>query len=124
MAYTKNTWETGDIVSSQKLNHMEDGIANSENVFIVGGVTLGGEYELTGTLDKTWQQISDAIRSKVCMIIAENGDNAECVFIESVFDNPEPKEGDGRYQVSTAGGGYTFTTDSKDGYPATRGGLG
>ena len=37
MAYTKNTWNTGDIVSSQKLNHMEDGIANSENVFIVGG---------------------------------------------------------------------------------------
>ena len=40
MAYTKNTWKTGDIVSSQKLNHMEDGIANSENVFIVGGGEL------------------------------------------------------------------------------------
>ena len=31
MSYTKNTWQTGDIVSSAKLNHMEDGIADAQN---------------------------------------------------------------------------------------------
>ena len=28
MSYEKQTWETGDIVTSAKLNHMEDGIAD------------------------------------------------------------------------------------------------
>lgn len=26
MSYTKNTWQSGDVVTSAKLNHMEDGI--------------------------------------------------------------------------------------------------
>lgn len=30
MAYTKNSWETGDIITAAKLNHMEDGIAASD----------------------------------------------------------------------------------------------
>lgn len=34
MAYTKQTWECGDVITAEKLNHMEDGIANS------GGVRL------------------------------------------------------------------------------------
>lgn len=27
MAYTKQTWETGDIITKEKLNHIEEGIA-------------------------------------------------------------------------------------------------
>lgn len=121
MAYTKNTWNTGDIVSSQKLNHMEDGIANSENVFIVGGATNDPENGWQGTLNKTWQQIRDAIQSKICVIVATDGDNVESKIIEAVYDNPEPMEGDGRYQVAIDGA--IFTTDSKDGYPAIGGGI-
>lgn len=29
MAYTKQTWQNGDIITDDKLNHMEDGIANA-----------------------------------------------------------------------------------------------
>ena len=29
MAYEKNTWASGDVVTSAKLNHMENGIANA-----------------------------------------------------------------------------------------------
>ena len=29
MAYEKNTWKTGDIVTSAKLNHIEEGIENT-----------------------------------------------------------------------------------------------
>ena len=28
MAYEKQTWQTGDVITQEKLNHMEDGIAN------------------------------------------------------------------------------------------------
>lgn len=31
MAYTKQTWNNGDIITADKLNHIEDGIVNSEN---------------------------------------------------------------------------------------------
>ena len=29
MAYTKQTWNTGDVIAAQKLNHMEDGISGA-----------------------------------------------------------------------------------------------
>ena len=29
MAYEKQTWHTGDVITESKLNHMEDGIANA-----------------------------------------------------------------------------------------------
>ena len=29
MAYEKQTWECGDVISAEKMNHMEDGIANA-----------------------------------------------------------------------------------------------
>ena len=31
MAYEKQTWTTGDVITQEKLNHMEDGIALDEN---------------------------------------------------------------------------------------------
>ena len=52
MAYTPNTWATGDTITAQKLNNMEQGIANAGGVLIVN--------VSNDTLDKTWQEISDA----------------------------------------------------------------
>lgn len=28
MAYEKQTWQTGDVITADKLNHIEDGIAS------------------------------------------------------------------------------------------------
>lgn len=53
MSYTKQTWQTGDTITAEKLNHIEDGIAD-------GGVLLVGLDEQTMALDKKWQQIADA----------------------------------------------------------------
>lgn len=35
MAYEKQNWKTGDVVTSAKLNHMEDGIADSGGIVTV-----------------------------------------------------------------------------------------
>ena len=32
MAYVKNTWTTGDTITADKLNHMEDGIFGADGV--------------------------------------------------------------------------------------------
>lgn len=114
MAYTKNTWKTGDIVSSVKLNHMEDGIANSENVFIVGGVSFG-DGGIEGTLDKTWQEIYDAMQSKICIIVITLENHIVQALITNVGLDPE-----GNYSVFTVEN-TQFSTDTPNGYPAVGG---
>lgn len=34
MPYTKNTWQSGDIITKVKLDHMEDGIYDASNLLI------------------------------------------------------------------------------------------
>ena len=117
MAYTKNTWKTGDIVSSAKLNHMEDGIANSENVFIVGGVSLDGKGGPKGTLDKTWQEIYNALQSKVVIAVYVSDNEIMQFRIEgSIYD-------DGANAYEVLAGQAIFTTASRDGYPSISGGT-
>lgn len=48
MAYTKQTWTTGDTITAAKLNHMEDGIAD-------GG---SGEYDIVIELDGSTDEYS------------------------------------------------------------------
>lgn len=114
MAYTKNTWVTGDIVTSAKLNHMEDGIANAD-IFIVGGVTMDEGGRLEGTLDKTWQEIHDAMQSKICIVVIANAVAIRQSLIESASVGL-----DGEYNVFIWE--TQFTTSTANGYPAGGGG--
>lgn len=54
MAYVKQTWQTGDTVTSAKLNHIEDGIAAADGAALVVGSTVVGN---TVTLNKTYAEI-------------------------------------------------------------------
>jgi hypothetical protein len=120
MAYTKNTWADGDIVTSEKLNHIEDGIANSESVFFAGEVGLDEEGYLEGTLGKTWQEIHDAMmQNKVCIVITSNNNIGAIsqyiitsVFIyESVY----------RVNIEYANKSFHFSASTASGYPSTSG---
>lgn len=111
MSYTKNTWKSGDTVTSAKLNNIEDGIASS-GAFIVHG-TFSDD---TITLDKTWKEIYDAAQEKYVGIIV-HGDGG-------VMNLPILGVGsfDSTFVISTFGvekalGIMTFITDSEDGYP-------
>lgn len=115
MAYTKNTWQTGDIVSSAKLNHMEDGIANSENVFIVGGELTydQGEDTFVGTLDKTWKEIHDALQTRICIAVIVNGnDIRQAMVYEAVYDQEE-----GKFAIRFAMVNSTFFAETENDYP-------
>ena len=57
MGYEKQTWAEGDVVTSEKLNHMEDGIASS--IMVITATVTESEGETKKTLDKTWQEIFD-----------------------------------------------------------------
>lgn len=60
MAYTKQTWTSGETVTAAKLNHMEDGIANGESG---GSGVLVVHVDNNYTMDKTWQEITDALNA-------------------------------------------------------------
>lgn len=50
MSYTKQTWTTGEVITEEKLNHMEEGIEDA------GGGSSGGLVRITiGT--STWEEL-------------------------------------------------------------------
>lgn len=41
MSYNKTTWSTGDTITAEKLNKIEDGVANSNGVFYINVIEDG-----------------------------------------------------------------------------------
>lgn len=69
MSYNKYTWKSGDVISSARLNNIEDGIeeamSSGGGVMIVN-VTKGNE---TYTADKTYEEIEAAIDGGQTVIV-------------------------------------------------------
>ena len=63
MAYTPTTWTTGDTITATKLNKMEQGIANAGSAMIVGTNDAYAEATASGTMDKTFSDIYNALKS-------------------------------------------------------------
>lgn len=105
MAYEKQTWACGDTITADKLNHMEDGIANagggSESLMVTE--TKSDDKRV---LDKTWQEIYDAFPN--AYVLGED----EKVFIYDVVHDAKS----GKYQVTTHNSDYSAS--SSDGYPS------
>ena len=59
MAYEKQTWVTGEVITAEKLNHMEDGISGSGGS---NALICEYDYNLEHT-DKTFGEIKDALLS-------------------------------------------------------------
>ena len=71
MSYEPTEWKTGDIVTAEKLNKMENGIEDAGGVLLVNAI-LDPQTNMH-TLDKTWQQIYD---SHACFIRTVYGENS------------------------------------------------
>ena len=98
MSYTPNTWKSGDVVTSAKLNNMEQGIANA------GAMIVHNDDD---TLDKTWQEIHDAA-PLVWLFINGNYVQMTSIDIEGFYV--------GFYDASGATA-YDYEASSADGYP-------
>ncbi len=111
MSYTPTEWNTGDTITAEKLNNMEQGIASAGG----GGAFLVGIDIQTQTLDKTWQEIHDALASgqdaRVFAVIEGMGVMSMTITGAMVED--------GEYAVTVLTTQYT--TNSPNGYPV-RGG--
>lgn len=78
MSYTPTTWQTGDIVTSAKLNNIEQGIAS-------GGVLVVNLDSDTSMLDKTWQEIADA---PFAVIRASSSNGTKNAYITESMSTP------------------------------------
>ena len=113
MAYEKQTWVTGEVITKEKLNHMEDGIANS------GGILFLSE-DGGGTLDKTWNEINTALRNgQLVFVLKIEEEYVDWLFVGST--------GIGRnnvYNLIALGSdaeSVEFTTDAPVGHPVRSG---
>lgn len=136
MAYTKQNWECGDLITADKMNHIEDGIEDASSG---GGLTVnivntdpalnsakseapllrGGGGGATNTwLDKTWQQIYDAFPN-VRVNVAYSGSGITSGFqIVSEVINDDLDGCVVRIGATSSGiGTSTFVAATTDGYP-------
>lgn len=100
MAYEPTNWKAGDIVTSAKLNKIEQGIAT-------GGKIVIADLNQDNTLNKTWQEIHDADISFIKVVDNEN------IFIMLVTEIGHNTNG----YVFTDSHGDTFEADSPNDYP-------
>lgn len=64
MSYTKTNWQTGDVITAEKLNKIENGVEAASNSGSGSGdfVKITAEYEDEQlTLDKTFSEIAEII---------------------------------------------------------------
>lgn len=115
MSYTKTNWETGDTITAEKLNNLENGVAG--NVFVIGEETVD---LTTKILNKTWKEILTAMSNgSLCMILETDTNYARADFLQIAFmDDEDPQNI--TYSVSTIDH-FAYSTDSENGYPISDG---
>lgn len=76
MSYEKQTWECGEIITAEKLNHIEDGLEEASRGGGGGGdvstpliVNASTQDNFEWTCDTTFGEIDDAVRSGRTVLI-------------------------------------------------------
>ena len=113
--YEKQTWKTGDVITESKLNHMEDGIADSGGSG--GGIMYVqiSETETEYTLDKTWNEIMNAVNNGMYCVAVKSDANVnikEFYGLSEMFSSEHEDE----YSVAFGSGAasYTYESDNPD----------
>lgn len=128
MSYEKQTWVNGEVITANKLNHMEDGIHGAyesglEFVEIPCSRNSSGRL----TLGKTWQEIYDMMQSnRVLYFFVEDDYTSPVIqrakwikFIHEVtYVNATSQEGSITYSVMVSGKSYFFAQNANS-YPTT-----
>ena len=119
MSYEKQNWQTGDVITATKLNHMENGIADVGTTLIVNAEV--DEQTEKEVLDKTWKEIHDAIVAGRNVVVAKESNSSwagqHIVAYDYITEVGESlAEGEDYYlQVMM---GTIYATSTENGYPA------
>lgn len=85
MSYDKQTWTNGEVITADKMNHIEDGIANSGGGGSSNIIMRVSRTEGTKTYyDKTWQEVYDAIADGQLVLVSEDVDVPQGVMLTMI----------------------------------------
>ena len=109
MSYSPTTWESGDTITSAKLNKIEQGIASA------GGGAGGLVVRFSNNaLDKTWQEIHDA--APFVVLVDGETDSFICANLAAV----EMSEGEDYvviFYYSLDGEAAVYVAETANSYP-------
>lgn len=119
MSYTPTEWKTGDVVTSAKLNKLEQGVADAGGVVIVTGTI----NEDTVTLGKTYSEIKADYMAGYTVVIlfeTERGEDATETDWNQVtgfneYTGTDPQSDPAAYTVVAFDARFTAT--DPNGYP-------
>ena len=77
MAYEKQTWVTGETITEEKLNHMEDGIEGAGGVLVI-------EYTGEGVMTPTMAQVEAAFESGIPVIVHNTTYNEDYNLVDNI----------------------------------------
>lgn len=112
MAYTPTNWKTGDVVTAEKMNKLEQGVAQGGGGCMRVSVTRVGDGDSgTMTLDKTYAEMVDAIESGTFvygLIPIDPDDNRTYIIFPDYYGYAVQ---DNRYVFNMGGEDYYCTSE-------------
>ena len=94
MSYEKQTWACGDTITADKLNHMEDGIANAGGGVEPFVVTFSQpEFGGAVTADKTYAEIHEALQQGKAVSGILNRVNGMLIYPLDMCEDPSGIQG-------------------------------
>ena len=117
--YEKQTWVTGEVITKEKLNHMEDGIANGGLIFPIGFTYVKMEPPMALTLNKTWNEIKSVLESNLLPVaIADATYGGESIKMVAIVMGVMKEDNSYLVLLNLPGTSEELSTDSPDGYPS------
>ena len=106
MTYIKNNWKIGDTITADKLNNIENGIYNfNNNSFFYLDIN-------NNTLNKTWNEINNAVLSNKIMSVNSGNNNYQPARIIIYSEN-----GTYKVYIRTSLDANYYEISNPDGYP-------
>lgn len=112
MAYDKNTWQSGDVVTSAKLNNIENGIANLSNAIVATETDTG--Y----TLSVSYNDVLDIISNGILPFTVIEDEGAQEILVCAYYWAEEGSYDVSFYAVDKALS-YDFVANDADALLAT-----
>lgn len=116
MAYVRQTWKTGDIITAEKLNNIEDGIVTNKNFIIKSTISYD---DGTIVLDKTFEEIVVAAKNNglVPIITMKTTDNLNNAGSRLANINEIRIDEQSHYYAIVTDVGLIFAAESRNDYP-------
>lgn len=113
MSYEKHTWTNGEVITADKLNHIEGGIAEGGSVggSLVINTTMEGTTE---TFDKTCAEVLGAFLSgSPCIIVHAPAYEGDSPRVSLIYE----ASGDDQYGYAFSDRNATYNGSTENDYP-------